>query len=58
MTWTGIRIRGMDLLKGILWEKNQGMNPKRYLFGKKERHNGETGYIENKARGDRSKKVS
>ena len=40
-TWTGIRIHGMDLSKYFFESeryfgiKNQGMNPKRHLFGKK-----------------------
>ena len=48
MTWTGIRIRGMDHLNNfeseeILWNPRQGMNPRRYLFEKKRR--GSTGKL-------------
>ena len=62
MTWTGIRIRGMDLSKyfgvrKILWNKNQEMIPEwyycyYYYFGKK-RHNVKTEHIVTKKIGSR-----
>ena len=48
MTWTGIRIRGMDLLKGILWEK-KSRDESKAAFSWKERR--DTEHIVNKAKG-------
>ena len=47
MTWTGIRIRGMNLnnfeTEEILWNSSQEKNTKRYLFeNKEERLNGDS----------------
>ena len=68
MTWTGIRIRGMDHLIFLNQEryfgiKNQGMIPERYCyyyyyyyyFGKK-RHNVQTEHIVNKLKENRLNK--